>query len=117
MENYKDLRVWQRAIELVVQVYQVTRAFPQEERYALMSQTQRAVTSIPANIAEGWGRGSRKEYVYHLTVARGSLMELETHLIVAQRLNYLAVEKLNGLQEEITAVGKMLNRLITSLQM
>lgn len=80
MENYKDLRVWQKAIDLVVTVYQLTKKFPQEERYALTSQIQRAVTSIPANIAEGWGRASTKEYIYHLTVARGSLMELETHL-------------------------------------
>ncbi|MGB3189623.1 MAG: four helix bundle protein [Limnoraphis sp.] len=109
--------VWQKAIELVVKVYQITKTFPQQERYALTSQIQRAVTSIPANIAEGWGRGSTKEYIHHLKISRGSLMELETHLIVAQRLQYiLNLESLKLIQQEIEVIGKMLNKLIISLE-
>ncbi|MFM7572616.1 MAG: four helix bundle protein, partial [Snowella sp.] len=112
----KELDVWQRSIDLVVWVYRLAKLFPKHEQYSLISQVQRAVTSIPANIAEGWGRSSRKEYIYHLTVARGSLMEVETHLIVAQRLDYISSADLQEVQEEITIIGKMLNRLISSLR-
>ncbi|WP_107668030.1 four helix bundle protein [Cyanothece sp. BG0011] len=116
MESYKELRVWQKGIDLVTEVYQVTKKFPQEEIYGLISQIQRAVNSIPANIAEGWGRGATKEYIYHLRIARGSLMELETHLIVSQRLSYLEQTQLIQLQQEITSIGRMLNALIKTLQ-
>lgn len=116
MESYKELQVWQKSIDLVTITYQITKKLPIEERFGLTSQIQRAVTSIPANIAEGWGRGSTKEYIYHLRIARGSLMELETHLIVSQRLNYIDSIILNQLQKEIESIGRMLNRLIQSLE-
>jgi four helix bundle protein len=101
---------------LAVDVYQATSRFPADERFGLVSQARRAVTSIPANIAEGWGRGSTKEYIQFLVIARGSLMELETHLILSNRLHFLADETYTLLQSEISQVGKMLNALVTSLR-
>ena len=89
MKNYKELEVWQRGMDLTVRVYEIGRTFPAEERFGLISQVQRAAASIPANIGEGWGRGSTKEYVQFLRIARASLMELETHLILATRLDYI----------------------------
>ncbi len=79
MKTYKELKVWQRVVDLVTLIYQMTKSFPGEERYGLTAQMRRAAVSIPSNIAEGWGRHSTKEYIRFLVVARGSLMELETH--------------------------------------
>ena len=115
MKSYKELGVWQKSIDLVEQVYQVTSAFPLEEKYGLSSQSQRAATSIPANIAEGWARGTTKENIQFLKVARGSLMELETHLIVANRLKFLPEQKVQSLVGAIAEIGRMLNGLIKSL--
>jgi len=116
MESYKELEVWRQSIELTIFVYALTKLFPREEQYSLTNQVQRAATSIPANIAEGWGRGITKEYILHLKYSRGSLMELETHLIVAERLGYVNRENLEKLQREIGHIGKMLNGLIASLK-
>ena len=116
MKNYKELEVWQRAMLLAERAYRETKAFPSEERFGLTSQTRRAAVSVPANIAEGWGRGSTADYLRFLTIARGSLMELETHLILANRLNMLPQPALIELQQEVERVGMMLNRLITSLR-
>ena len=84
--TYRQLDVWQRAIQLVETVYLLTRQFPADERYGLTSQLQRAAVSVPANIAEGWGRSHRGDYPRHLSIARGSLMEVETLLIIAEKL-------------------------------
>lgn len=84
MKSYKELEVWNKAVDLVMEVYKLTKDFPPEEKFALTSQMQRAAVSIPANIAEGWGRGSTKEYIQFILIARGSLMELETHCNDAQ---------------------------------
>ncbi len=116
VKSYKELQVWQRGMSLAERVYKQTMSFPAEERFGLTSQVRRAVTSIPANIAEGWGRGTTKEYIQFLTIARGSLMELETHLLLAHRLNFLHQEALDSLLPEVESVGKMLNALITSLR-
>ncbi len=116
MRNYKELGVWQKAVRLASETYRVTQAFPQAERFGLTSQARRAATSVPANIAEGWGRGSTKEYIQFLMVARGSLMELETHLIIAQDLGYIAPEQFEPLRREIEEVGRMLNGLVSSLR-
>ena len=115
MKNFKELEIWQKGMDLAVQVYQLTKAFPAEERYGLGSQIQRAATSIPANIAEGWGRGSTKEYVHFLRIARAALMELETHLILARRLGYIQEDQLSTLQQEVETLGKRINSLIQSL--
>src|SRR5690348_3439026 len=87
--GYRSLRVWQRAMDLVVESYALAHRLPLHERYGLASQLRRAAVSIPANIAEGNGRVHRGDYVHHLSIARGSLMELETHIEIAHRLQYL----------------------------
>lgn len=115
MESYKELEVWKKAVELVVEMYQTTKRFPREEIYTLVSQIRRAAISIPANIAEGWARGTTKEYLQYLKIARGSLMELETHVIISQRVNCLREEELEKLSTSIQQIGKMLNGLIKSL--
>lgn len=116
MDSYKELKVWQQSMELTVAVYKVTATFPSDERFGLTSQIRRAASSVPANIAEGWGRGTSKDYVHFLYIARGSLMELETHLILANALNFLSKERLAELQVSIGTIVRMLNSLITSLR-
>jgi len=83
IESFKDLIVWQKGIELVNEIYKVTKHFPKEELYGLTSQIRRAAISIPANIAEGWGRGTTKNYIQFLEISRGSLYELETLIIIS----------------------------------
>ena len=90
IRSYRDLEVWQKAMALVVESYRFTNLFPKSETYGLSSQIQRAATSIPANIAEGHGRDHLGDYLHHLSVANGSLMELETHLEIASRLSYVS---------------------------
>ena len=116
MKSYKELEVWQKSVNLAIETYKIIKKFPQEERFGLTAQVQRATTSVPANIAEGWGRGSTKEYIQFLLIARGSLTELETHLIIAHQLDYLSKDELEQLQKEIENIGKMLNRLIQTLR-
>jgi four helix bundle protein len=99
-----------------VTVYKLTAHFPETERFGLTSQFRRAAASIPANIAEGWGRGSTKEYVQFLLIARGSLMELETHAIIARELTFLSQDQLTAIQNEVLEIGKMLNSLIQALR-
>jgi four helix bundle protein len=90
VKRYNDLIAWQKAMDLVEQIYMITRSFPKEELYGLTSQLRRAAVSIPSNIAEGHCRNGRREFVHHLSIALGSLGEVETQVIVAQRLGYLA---------------------------
>ena len=116
VENYKDLEVWKQGIGLATEVYKITSRFPKQEQYGLISQIQRSATAVPANIAEGWGRGQTKEYILFLRIARGSLMELETHLIVSGRLGYLGNDSLGEFQEKIGEISRMLNGLISSLK-
>ena len=113
--SYRDLVVWQRAMELVSAVYKLTRTFPSSERFGLTSQIQRAAVSIPSNIAEGQGRLATKEFRQFLGVARGSLKELETQLLISIDLTYAGAEGVAdclGLTDEI---GRMLNALIKAL--
>jgi four helix bundle protein len=116
LKTYRDLQVWQQAIELVQEIYQLTLRFPQDEKYGLRSQIQRAAVSIPANIAEGYGRVHRGDYVHHLSIARGSLMELETHLTLAVRLNLVPRDAAMRSWELSQTVGRLLNKLIGSLR-
>jgi len=116
VKTYRELDVWKKAVDMVVLVYELTREFPPEEKYGLMSQMQRAAVSVPANIAEGYGRVHRGGYVHHLSIARGSLAELETHITIAVRLNFLVREKATILWNMTQDVGKMLSCLIRSLQ-
>ncbi len=116
MKDYKELEVWQKAVHLATSLYEVTRPFPDNEKFGLTSQVRRAATSVPANIAEGWGRGSTNEYVQFLYVARGSLLELETHLIIAHRLGYLTGDQSALVQKQVESIGMMLNRPIGRLR-
>jgi four helix bundle protein len=116
IQNYKELDVWKKAVGLTTELYKLTSGFPDTERYGLISQIRRATTSIAANIAEGWGRGSTGEYIQFLTVARGSLMELETHLIVACNLHFLESDELAVALKPVEDIAKMLNRLIAALR-
>jgi four helix bundle protein len=116
VRSYRDLVVWQKAMDVTVECYRVTKLLPKSEGYGLVSQIQRAAVSVPANIAEGHGREHLGDYLHHLSVANGSLMELETHLLLAGRLAYVpasGTEKVLGLTAE---VGRMLAALTRSLK-
>jgi four helix bundle protein len=115
IRSHRDLIVWQKAMDLVVNVYGATGSFPKAEAYGLTSQIRRAVTSIPANIAEGQGRRLSKEFVYFLANSRGSLLELDTHLESAARLGFLDHLKHAELQTQLDEVGRMLNGLMCSV--
>lgn len=115
MESYRELKVWQLGMELAKEVYRITRIFPKEEMYGLTSQMRRASVSVPANIAEGWAR-TRKEYMRFLLIARGSLMELETYLLLCNDLDYLKEEASKDFLEKCSQIGKMLNSLYASLR-
>jgi four helix bundle protein len=108
-----DLRVWQLAMDLVVEVYAVTKQFPDSEKYGLGSQMQRAAVSVPSNIAEGAGRESNADFLRFLTISRGSLSELETQLLIAQRLNYVAdvSEQLNKTKEVFMLLKGLVRKL------
>jgi len=115
VKSYKDLKVWQRSIQLVLSIYRLTANFPTEERYGLTSQLRRAGVSISSNIAEGYGRGTRKDYKQFLSIARGSTQEVQTQLFIANELGYcelLAIKEAESLSEE---VSKMLYSLIQKL--
>lgn len=107
MHKYKELKLWQKSIDLVTQVYLLTRSFPQGEKFGLVSQINRSAVSIPSNIAEGAGRNSDKEFIQFLSIAHASSYELETQLIISKNLNYLTIEELNQLSEQIEEVQKM----------
>ena len=116
VSSYRDLLVWQNAMDLVSDCYRATHTFPDTERYGLTSQLQRAAVSVPANIAEGRGRDGTKEFIRHLSIANGSLVELETHLQIANRLNYLNAQNVATLLQQTTIIGKMMTRLKQSLR-
>jgi four helix bundle protein len=116
VKSYRDLKVWDKAMDLVVESYKFTEAFPKTETYGLASQIQRAAVSIPANIAEGHGREHLGDYLHHLSVANGSLMELETHLLIANRLSYIEMNDLTPVLTLTGEVGRMLAGLISKLK-
>lgn len=115
LRSYRELDVWNIAVEMVEAVYLCARAWPESERFGLISQAQRAAVSVPANIAEGYGRAHRGDYLRHLSIARGSLMELETHLIVAHRLGYVSKGAVTPVWRLTQRVGQMLNRQMKAL--
>ena len=116
MKNYKELDVWKKSVGLALTIYNVTNSFPTSEKFGLTSQLRRAATSVAANIAQGWGRCTTKEYVQFLLIARGSLMELETHAVISRGLDYLSEVKKADLQKQIEEIGRMLNGLIQALK-
>jgi four helix bundle protein len=116
LDSYRELLVWQKAMELVVETYRFSSSFPKEERYGLMSQLRRASVSVPSNIAEGYGRASRKEYLQFLYVSQGSLKETETQIILAGMLGYASKDATRLLLEKAALVGKLLGGLIRALR-
>jgi four helix bundle protein len=114
--SYQDLRVWQLAMGLVAEVYTQTRAFPKEEMYGLTSQMRRSAVSVPSNIAEGKGRSTDRDRTLFFCHARGSLLELETQILIAQHLEYLAAAEAESLIANSAQLGRMLNALIQSLR-
>ena len=113
--TYRDLKVWQRGMRLVQRVYSLTSNFPTSEKNALVSQLQRAVVSIPSNIAEGWGFRSRKQYVHYLYIARCSLFEVETQISIARNLGYISERQETEALAETDIQSRMLLSLIRSL--
>ena len=116
IKSYRDPLVWQRAMDLVAESYRLTADLPKTETYGLATQIRRAAVSIPTNIAEGHGRDHLGDYLHHLSVANGSLMELETHFLLCVRLSYVPGNEVEGLLEKTGEVSRMLSGLIRSLK-
>ena len=114
--SYKDLIVWQKAMELTAEIYRLVAALPKTEAYALSDQMRRAAVSIPSNIAEGFGRSSTAQYIHFLSIANGSLFELKTQLELCCRIGYLLPEQIKYALDLSTEVGKILNRLKSNLE-
>ena len=114
--GYRELIVWQKAMDLVPGVYQLVRKLPREELYAMSSQIRRAVISIPANIAEGQARQHPAEFAQHLSIARGSLAELDTLLMATERLGYLQTEDLEAISPLMIEVRRLLQGLLQSIR-
>ena len=113
--SYKDLIVWQKAMDLVVEAYRITTRFPTDERFGLTIQIRRAAVSVPSNIAEGQGRGPTQDFIRFLSIARGSLQEVDTQLLLAARLGFLPQGDYDRLADLIVEVAKMINGLIRSI--
>ena len=111
IEDYKDLIVWQRSMELAEEVYRLVKKLPKEELFALSDQIRRAVISIPSNIAEGYERHSTKEYIHFLSIAKGSKAELETQLLLCTKIHYLNNSDIEKSISLIQEIGKMINSL------
>jgi four helix bundle protein len=121
IQSYRELEVWQLGMDLAEECYRVTKGFPKEERFGMTGPIRRAAASIPANIAEGQGREHTREFLHHLSVARGSLMELETHLTLSQRVGLLDQDKTTPLLTQTERISRMLSglrisRMLSGLQ-
>jgi four helix bundle protein len=115
VRTFRDLVVWQKAMDLVTEIYRVTQQFPKEEIFSLTSQLRRAAVSVPSNIAEGQGRITEKEFRQYLGNARGSLAEVETQINIAKNLSYLDDSNFQNLSAMVAEVGRILNGLISSV--
>ena len=115
VKNYQELIVWQKAMDLVEQVYRASRKFPRDEIYGLTSQVRKAAVSIPSNIAEGQGRRTTADFLRHLSIAYGSLREVETQILIADRLRYLANGECREITNSTAEVGRLCNGLVSSL--
>jgi four helix bundle protein len=116
IRSYQDLDVWKKSIGLVKTAYDLAALFPKSEQYGLISQVQRSATSIPANIAEGRARSSKKEFVFFLKIAMGSLAELETHIFVAIELGHINAFQSKKFFDDAAEIGRMLHGLAKSLK-
>jgi len=115
IQSYQDLQVWQNAMQLAEQVYRLTSDFPREELFGLTSQMRRAATSVPANIAEGWARRGTREFLQFLNIAAGSLRELETYILLAQRVGLASPPRTEAILDWIQVLSKQLLNLQRSL--
>jgi len=116
LKNYKELKVWQKSYQLCLEIYRITKRFPKEETYGLVSQIRRAAVSVPSNIAEGYGRKTTPEYVRFLYIAYGSNCELETQILLSGDLGYMERDKLEMVQKDLGEVERMIKALIKSLE-
>jgi four helix bundle protein len=107
MNRYRDLEIWKRSFKMTIDIYNATKTFPKEEIYGLRSQIRRSAVSVPSNIAEGAGRKGNNEFLQFLSIAYGSLCELETQVLIAKELNYMNVEIAENLETEIGQIQKM----------
>ena len=114
--HYRELKVWSMGIDLTLEAYRVTKTFPSSELYGLTNQIRRSASSIPANISEGKGRQTPKDFIHYLYMARGSLLELETHLYSALRLGYMDKPTHENLDGATTMLGRSLNALIEAIK-
>lgn len=115
MNNFRELNVWKKAVDLSTKIYKITEEYPKEEIYGLTSQTRRCTVSISSNIAEGAGRRSRKEFRQFLDIATGSCYELETQLIISQNLSYIDNDSFETILESLIEIQKMIYALVKSL--
>ena len=115
LRSYRELIAWQKSVELVTEIYAITKEFPRDEIYGLTIQLRRSAVSVPSNIAEGQGRATKGEFIQFLGHARGSLFELETQIVIAEKLGYLAPQIELQVASRITEVARILNGLLTSL--
>jgi four helix bundle protein len=113
--SHRDLIVWQKGMDLSVRVYAGVKGFPSHERFGLSSQLTRAVISVPANIAEGYARASTRDYAHFLAIAKGSLMDAETYILLAERLDYVASQAVRPLLDLISEISRMLTALRSRL--
>lgn len=113
---HKRLDVWNKSIDLTLDIYKLSESFPKSEVYGLTSQMRRAAVSIPSNIAEGAARQTKKEFINYLHMSQGSLSELDTQLVIASRLNYISMETYQEIENRIETISKMLTGLIKSLK-
>jgi len=116
IRGYQDLECWRKAMDLVVDTYQVTKTFPSDERYGLVAQLRRAAVSVPSNIAEGRGRFGLGGFLYHLSVATGSLVEVETQFLISQRLNYLNQSEARVVLGKTAEVRRLLAGMVRALR-
>ena len=116
LKSYRELKVWEKSYDLCVKIYRRTKGFPSEERYVLTSQIRRSALSIPSNIAEGYGRKTKADYIRILYIAYGSVCELDTQILLAGDLNYLQTNVRNEFNQDISEVEIMLKALIRSLE-
>ncbi len=116
INSFQDLKIWQKSMDIVEEIYNITKKMPKEEQYGLTGQMQRAAVSIPSNIAEGYSRSTTKEYVHFLHVAKGSKSELQTQLMICERLGYLEINELEHVFNQLSELGKMFYVLIKKLE-
>lgn len=116
VSDFTDLKVWQKSHEAVMEIYRLVEKFPGPEKYRITDQLIRAVTSVPANIAEGFGRYTRKEFINFLVIARGSAYETRYFMVLAKDLKYITLEEWKSIESRLSEVGKMLNGLIKSIR-